>query len=113
MSQTEKNVTLKELQAEASRLGIKGYSKMNKADLEAAIAKATSVKPTKTEKFGIIGEVEGREILVNTQDTLKSIGLLLGSFGKGGARKVRKLLNENGFVNFSAAKRLDKKTQVS
>ena len=111
MSQTEKNVTLKELQAEASRLGIKGYSKMNKSELEAAIAKAAPV--AKKEKFGIIGEVEGREILVNTQDTLKSIGLLLGSFGKGGARQVRKLLNANGFVSFSAAKRLDKKTQVS
>jgi hypothetical protein len=108
---------IRELRVLASQLGIKNYSKLNKADLIKAIDAIDAVDvveknpvqeivPTNSHK---IGEVNGRLIVVGPQDTVESIGLLLGSFDKGSARKIRKLLNANGFSKFAAVNRIEPK----
>jgi hypothetical protein len=105
---------IRELRVLASQLGIKNYSKLNKADLIKAIDAVDVVEknpvqeivPTNSHK---IGEVNGRLIVVGPQDTVESIGLLLGSFDKGSARKIRKLLNANGFSKFAAVNRIEPK----
>jgi len=100
---------IRELRAQASQLGIKNYSKLNKAELEAAVNAAANAVQTETVPADSkkIGEVEGRLILVSQQDTAESIGLLLGAFDKSGARKIRKMLFKSGFSKFSAVRRIE------
>lgn len=95
---------IRELRAEASKLGIKNYSKMNKADLEAAI-NATSTSSALMDSESI-GQVAGRMVLVSKSDSDQTIGELLGSFNKGDARQVRKLMQAAGFTRFAALPRI-------
>ena len=111
---------IRELRVEASQLGIKNYSKLNKADLEAAVSAAKGQsKPIFHEttsdnapaivtggKAQKIGEINGRLIFVSQQDNAESIGVLLGSLDKGDARKVRKMLVAAGFGKFAAVSRI-------
>ena len=104
---------IRELRVEASQLGIKNYSKLNKTDLEAAVSTAKGqttsehasniVTGGKAQK---IGEINGRLIFVSQQDNAESIGVLLGSLDKGDARKVRKMLVAAGFGKFAAVSRI-------
>jgi len=95
---------IRELRVEASKLGIKNYSKMNKAELEAAVNAASGPKVSANAEP--IGQVDGRVILVSKADSDQTIGELLGTFDKSGARRVRKLMRSAGYVRFAALPRL-------
>lgn len=105
---------IRELRAEASKLGIKNYSRMNKAELEAALTAAsgatTSVSSSETSSALLnaesIGEVAGCAIVVSKSDPDETISKLLGSFNKGDARQVRKLMRAAGFIHFAALPRI-------
>ena len=106
---------IRELRLEASKLGIKNYSKMNKADLEAAInaAKETlfagiadTSNQIRNDDSKRLGQVAGRSIIVSQSDSEQTIGELLGSFSKGEARQVRKLMRSAGLLRFSALPRI-------
>lgn len=93
---------IRELRVQASQLGIKNYSKMNKVELEAAIAAVGQPKAdAKT-----LGEVAGRIVLVSASDSDQTIGELLGTFSKSDARKVRKLFHANGMGRAAALPRI-------
>lgn len=78
-------MTLKELKAKAASLNIAGRSKMNKAELEKAITVAESQ---------------------NTEHTVESFGLFLGTLTKSEARKERKKMRAAGRTDLSAARRI-------
>jgi hypothetical protein len=95
---------IRELRAQASQLGIKGYSRLNKAELEQAVARAMQSNVPENSKP--LGEVAGRMIFVGQNDTDQTIGQLLGSFNKSDARKVRHLLSAAGYHRFAAVPRM-------
>jgi hypothetical protein len=95
---------IRELRQEASKLGIKNYAKLNKADLEAAVNSASG--PKVSDNAEPIGQVAGRVVLVSKSDSDQTIGELLGSFSKGEARQVRKLMRTAGLNRFSALPRI-------
>lgn len=78
-------MTLKQLQAKARQLNIAGRSKMNKADLTAAIAAAESVSNVMT---------------------VEQFGRYLGTLTKGQARQVRKKMRASGRTDLAAAPRI-------
>lgn len=67
-------MTLKEMRLEAAKLGIKGTSKMKKAELEDAIAQATA----EMEKFSKNGE--GEKIVENVVIVKAFTGMVIGEF---------------------------------
>lgn len=98
---------IRELRSLASQLKIKNYSKLNKPDLEAAVQAAqgnVACKPSANAQK--IGEVDGRVVLVSQDDTAESVGVLLGTFSKGCARQVRKMLRASGFARFAGVPRM-------
>lgn len=99
---------IRELRVVASGLGIKNYAKLKKHELEAAISAASQLEPVQVKPTASqsLGTVAGVAIVVSPTDTRQSIGVLLGQFGKGDARKVRKMLRAAGYPLFAAARRL-------
>lgn len=104
---------IRELRAEASKLGIKNYSRMNKADLETAINAASTSKTVDNASTSnalvnaeFIGQVSGCMVFVSKSASDRDIGELLGSFSKGDARQVRKLMQAAGFTRFAALPRI-------
>mgnify|MGYP001620080035 CR=1 FL=1 len=75
-------MTLKQLQAKAAELKITGRSKMNKAELEAAIGAATPAAAELPAEF------------VETQE--RDYSTFFGTLSKGEARKARKALHASG-----------------
>lgn len=97
---------IRELRKLASEKGVKGYSRMNKAELEVALGVSASDLPAPKVPTGqSIGEVNGQTISVSSTDTDESIGVMLGKFNKSDARKVRRLLNMAGYRRFAAVPR--------
>jgi L-lactate utilization protein LutC len=90
MTTLTKKTTLKELQQQAKGLGIAGYSKLSKSELEAVIGKARNKKAKRT---------------VTIPTTLEEAQQTLGRLDKGNARKLRKLLRKRGLNTLAAAKR--------
>ena len=74
------------------------------AELEAAVNAASGPKVSANAEP--IGQVDGRVILVSKADSDQTIGELLGTFDKSGARRVRKLMRSAGYVRFAALPRL-------
>lgn len=80
----EKTMTVKEMRAEAKKMGIKGYSRMSKKDLQTVIAAAKSVN----EFLGKSAEAKTEE---KTTVTVRAFtGMLIGKFEV--VRETKKLL---------------------
>ena len=98
---------IRELRQRASELKIKNYGKMNKPQLEMAIAEVerndTSIPVLEGQK---VGEVNGRVIFVSKSDDQQSMAVMLGTFSKGDARKVRRMLSAAGYKRFASVPRL-------
>jgi hypothetical protein len=98
---------IRELRKVASELGIRNYAKMKKLELEAAVAQAQSNSVAVPQEPSLtVGVVAGRQIVVSRSQSVESVGKLLGTFSKGDARAVRRLLHAQGFRRFAAAKRI-------
>ena len=93
---------IRELRKLASELGIKGYSKLNKAALAEAVAKAQSSLPNFSNES--INLAEGMEAVVEQlkERTPEEVAVYLGILSKGEARKVRKALRGEGLTNYAA-----------
>ena len=86
-------MNLKELQAMTAQRGIVGRSKMNKAQLEAAIAKHDA-PATLPDDVTIVTAPDAKAVLATMPDEL--IADILGSLGKPEARRFRKRLASLG-----------------
>ena len=82
--------TIAELKLQAKRLGLKGFTKLRKEELEHQINKAKREKARKT---------------VPVPTTLEETHRTLGLLTKGNARKMRKLLRRKGRNQLAAAER--------
>lgn len=97
-------MSVADLKAKAKELGIKGYSKMNTAQLEEAIAAASATGSKQ------IGTVNGLAILVvdgkingkPPEEFLKSVKGFGMVSPQGARRRVRKLLHAAGYRRLAA-----------
>ena len=83
--------TIKELQLEAKKLNIKGYTRLGKSELQQAVGKARKKKVKSTIKL---------------PTTLEEASALFGQYPKGVARKLRKQLRRRGRNDLAAATRI-------
>ena len=103
---------IRELRAEASKLGVKNYSRLNKAELEAAVNAAKGA-PIATLNGQVIGEVNGCVVMVNPSDSAETVGRLLGSYSKSDSRKIRKLMSAAGMKNLACVPRICEGNQAA
>lgn len=80
-------MNVKELRAAAKLAGVVGYSRMNKAELEAALP-ASTVAPL------FEAPVVNQPLLASVND--QDVSLVYATMSKGEARKLRKLLRSQG-----------------
>ena len=93
-------MTVKEMRAEAKELGIKGYSRMSKEDLQKAITTAKSV-----DKFTESLETEEVEVVLKA-----FTGMVIGTYTAVYGNGTYTLATKNGYLKFDeSGKQLDAK----
>ena len=92
-------MTLKIAQVRARELNIVGRSKMNKDQLIAAI----NQKERRTVEHVFSGDSLNRPV---ANATPEQFGRYLGTKSKGEARKIRKQMRADGFVNLAGVRRV-------
>ena len=109
---------IRELRQEASKLGVKNYSRLNNTDLEAAVNAAKGATLADMGVFNgaadsvatlngqIIGEVNGCVVMVNPSDSAETVGRMLGSYSKSDARKIRRLMYNAGMKQLACVPRI-------
>lgn len=107
-------MTVKELKAQAKELGITGYSKMKKDDLEKAIKKAKANVSTPKVETNVPKPKHTAPVNHCTPHTTMNVdefGLYLGNLSKGEARKARKAAFAAGFRAHAATRRVVESSQ--
>lgn len=96
----DKTMTVRGMRAEAKEMGIKGYSRMSKEDLQKAIAAAKSV-----EKFTESLETEEVEVVLKA-----FTGMVIGTYTAVYGNGTYTLATKNGYLKFDeSGKQLDAK----
>lgn len=96
----DKTMTVRGMRAEAKEMGIKGYSRMSKEDLQKAIATAKSV-----EKFTESLETEEVEVVLKA-----FTGMVIGTYTAVYGNGTYTLATKNGYLKFDeSGKQLDAK----